>query len=393
MKSGLGSSITGRITGSNSVETLVRVGLEKEHQSSSSDHCKMIVLHDFSPCVDDELEVKRGQIVTVLYQENDWVYVIRDHTASSTLEDPQTSSTGSSSHASNEGFIPYSYCTPVSSQLADMVIKHKKIPRSDQTNSSCSNNNTALTSINSHMYANNNVMTGSTQHYQMMTNLLTGSSGKDLLLSGNSTDSQNHLNNNNNNIMFCNSDSDAGKDLDSYSGAASDIHPFFKNPSGDRYLVLYTFIARDENDVSVERGEFVTVLNMDDPDWFWILRSDGLEGFVPSTFLCALDPETNSGKDCMQYPLEILFSSLFSLLVGNTSGFARFPTLIISHLLIFSHKKKSGRECGMRDEISCSRCSSFSCRISAVFLTIEYSFFPFSPVGILFIRRLESNNS
>lgn len=33
--------------------------------------------------------------------------------------------------------------------------------------------------------------------------------------------------------------------------------PFSKDPSG-RYIVLYTFIARDENDVSVERGEFVT---------------------------------------------------------------------------------------------------------------------------------------
>lgn len=36
-----------------------------------------------------------------------------------------------------------------------------------------------------------------------------------------------------------------------------DMYPFSKDPSG-RYIVLYTFIARDENDVSVERGEFVT---------------------------------------------------------------------------------------------------------------------------------------
>lgn len=40
----------------------------------------------------------------------------------------------------------------------------------------------------------------------------------------------------------------------------TDYLPFSKDPSG-RYIVLYTFIARDENDVSVERGEFVTVLN------------------------------------------------------------------------------------------------------------------------------------
>lgn len=73
-----------------------------------------------------------------------------------------------------------------------------------------------------------------------------------------------------------------------------DFQIFAKDPSG-RYIVLYTFIARDENDVSVERGEFVTgkndfslylknrcafivnsfiaiVLNREDPEWFWIVR-------------------------------------------------------------------------------------------------------------------------
>ena len=55
----------GRITGSASIETLVRVGIEKEN--GLGPESKMVVLHDFTPCVDDELEVKRGQIVNVLY--------------------------------------------------------------------------------------------------------------------------------------------------------------------------------------------------------------------------------------------------------------------------------------------------------------------------------------
>lgn len=66
----------GRITGSASIETLVRVGIEKENGLSPDS--KMVVLHDFTPCVDDELEVRRGQSVNVLYQENDWVYVIAE---------------------------------------------------------------------------------------------------------------------------------------------------------------------------------------------------------------------------------------------------------------------------------------------------------------------------
>ena len=184
----------GRITGSSSIETLVRIGLEKE--SGISNEAKMVVLHDFIPCVDDELEVKRGNIVTVLYQENDWVYVIAEN--------------------NQEGFIPHSYCAPVTSQLAQMV-RHKKLPRNPQTVQAIKDG----------------------------------------------------LDNN-------------------YTHTGADIHPFFKDPVG-RYVALYSFEPREENDVSVDRGEFVTVLNKEDPDWFWVCRSDSEEGFVPSSFLCPMD--------------------------------------------------------------------------------------------------------
>ena len=38
----------------------MRVGIEKEN--GLGPESKMVVLHDFTPCVDDELEVKRGQV-------------------------------------------------------------------------------------------------------------------------------------------------------------------------------------------------------------------------------------------------------------------------------------------------------------------------------------------
>lgn len=69
-KDGLGSNVglgsnrvslpPGRITGSASIETLVRVGIEKENGLSPDS--KMVIIHDFTPCVDDELQVKRGQV-------------------------------------------------------------------------------------------------------------------------------------------------------------------------------------------------------------------------------------------------------------------------------------------------------------------------------------------
>lgn len=49
------------------------------------------------------------QIVNILYRENDWVYVIGLDTR-------------------QEGFIPYSYCTPYNNHLAELAIK-KKLPR------------------------------------------------------------------------------------------------------------------------------------------------------------------------------------------------------------------------------------------------------------------------
>ena len=54
-------------------------------------------------------------------------------------------------------------------------------------------------------------------------------------------------------------------------------------------MVLYNYTAQDENDLTVERGQCVTVLNSDDPDWFWVSQFDGRDGFVPSGFIYPLD--------------------------------------------------------------------------------------------------------
>ena len=115
----------GRITGSASIETLVRVGIEKEN--GLGPESKMVVLHDFTPCVDDELEVKRGQIVHVLYQENDWVYVI-------------------SSDDNQEGFIPHSYCAQFGSQLAGLALNEAEAKQSKRSKK-VSRKNDHLTNI------------------------------------------------------------------------------------------------------------------------------------------------------------------------------------------------------------------------------------------------------
>lgn len=215
----------GRITGSASIETLVRVGIEKEHGLSPDS--KMVVLHDFTPCVDDELEVKRGQIVNILYRENDWVYVIGQDTR-------------------QEGFIPHSYCAPYNTQLADLAIK-KKLPRDQSL-------------IGQHTPNDLTDCIPDIPSVEILDDSVSGLVGLQASL----------------------------KHSQASLSSEPDFSPFAKDPSG-RYIVLYTFIARDENDVSVERGEFVTVLNREDPEWFWIVRSDGQEGFIPSGFVYPAD--------------------------------------------------------------------------------------------------------
>ena len=46
----------------------------------------------------------------------------------------------------------------------------------------------------------------------------------------------------------------------SESESQPEIHPFFKDSYG-KFIVLYSYHGQDENDLSVERGQLVTVLN------------------------------------------------------------------------------------------------------------------------------------
>lgn len=149
----------------------------------------MVVLHDFTPCVDDELEVKRGQIVNILYRENDWVYIIGQDTR-------------------QEGFIPHSYCAPYNTHLADLAIK-KKLPRNGSVPGVVENQLSDYNEMETHQVNDIVALQNNLKHSQASLN------------------------------------------------SEPDYLPFSKDPSG-RFIVLYTFIARDENDVSVERGEFVT---------------------------------------------------------------------------------------------------------------------------------------
>ena len=58
----------------------------------------------------------------------------------------------------------------------------------------------------------------------------------------------------------------------------------FKKCLWGLFVVIADFAACDENEISVSKGEHVSVWNRDDPDWFWVVRhtTGNEEGFVPS---------------------------------------------------------------------------------------------------------------
>jgi len=270
----------GRITGSASIETLVRVGIEKENGFRPDS--KMVVIHDFMPCVDDELEVKRGQVVNVLYPENDWVYVV--------------------SEDDKEGFIPLSYCAAWGSQQAILILNmKKKMPRD-----------------------NSMLLPGIPGHGQAVPGLGQGRAVEDISVPPPHNVSQGKVNQG-----LEASDTDSFQDsslklnvrpgqsrsssLLSESSSQPEIHPFFKDSYG-KFIVLYSYHGQDENDLSVERGQLVTVLNKDDPEWFWVNLPDGHEGFVPAGFIYPIDAiqkqrKLDSAQSFPPDPLHLMTSS------------------------------------------------------------------------------------
>lgn len=64
----------------------------------------------------------------------------------------------------------------------------------------------------------------------------------------------------------------------------------FRKHNHGLFVVIYNFVGKEENDLSARAGDFVELLNRDDPDWYWVRRlDDRSEGFIPAKFICDLE--------------------------------------------------------------------------------------------------------
>ena len=275
--------LPGRITGSTSIDTLVRVGLEKEDflSQGGQGRQKMVVLHDFMPCVEDELSVKSGETVTILYQENDWVYVLAGD--------------------GREGFIPFVYCVPMGRSIDDLHASRRKLHPNNQGNTAdvASTNNPSCQPAHSLPS-----LQEAPEHSGAYEEPSDASSQAPLLTRQDSDErgsrgqqQQAHWPRYENLVDHCHRDNGGIVNLAASTSTLElvDIGTFHKEASG-RSIVLFSYRANEEGDVDVDRGDFVTILNIDDPDWYWVSKTNGSEGFVPSNFLCPAEGAMTTGK-------------------------------------------------------------------------------------------------
>ncbi|GAB1605400.1 SH3 domain-containing protein Dlish-like [Argonauta hians] len=191
------------LTGSASLDTLTQVGLAKK--DGLDPEARLIVIQDFVACVDDEVSVKKGDIVYGLYRDNDWLYIL--------CEDGK------------EGFIPISYTTQA-------IRKQQRI------------------------------------------------------LDENLNDKQNTLED---------KDSSPLTNSEETNISYQETSIFHKRDCG-KFLVVYDFTAVNDNDITVSSGDIITVLNVDDPNWFWIIKNCKQEGFIPASYLVPIIHTDPTGK-------------------------------------------------------------------------------------------------
>ena len=196
---------------------------------SSPANLKMTVIRDYTPCCNEELAVRKGQRVKVLYRRNDWAFAVTKNGA--------------------HGYIPYSYCR---------LSRRYSYARTDVEESGNETDST----------------------------ILGPEEGSRPFAYSRRHQSQHHLNG----YVSC-SESFPSPQHSRRSpvyvlpaDCKPRMAPFYKECI-EELVVIHDFMGREENELMVAKGERVKVLNADDQEWLWVSTIPGDEGFVPRSCL------------------------------------------------------------------------------------------------------------
>ena len=238
-------------------------------------HIKARVLWKYNAVERSDLQAEKGEIVLLLYRENSKVYAVNNK--------------------GKRGFIPFNYCTVL--RKNDFVAN---FPRTDITSSvkwpakvhshdfqkvsSRPQSRASCISTRVVHLPSGNVTTSSVQRSRSEEALFRnhGQKSRTPKLSSSLED-----------LSDDNRTTSMVSDLIHWDRKAPETFrrrqkvqvTHFRKFENEAVMVLFDFHAADENDVDVQRGEVVTVLNRDDEDWWWVMRDDGFEGFIPSSYV------------------------------------------------------------------------------------------------------------
>lgn len=255
---------------------------------------RMTAIRDYNPCCEEELAVRKGQRVKVLYKNNDWVYAV--------------------TKSGEAGYIPYSFVRP-----SRKYAGYQSEPEFCNDHDICpSGYDTDMPSPSRrHVYGGRG--SGGRGHRTQIGDMVPaysvhagfrGSpeesrSGIRRLGSGSPMEEHRHLSGYTSAVEY-----PMGLDMRSrrYPRSAKSLHnildatsmrecsrPTEGKPELDSFdrmfieelVVIHDFEAKEEDEVFVGKGERVKVLNAEDPFWLWVETTPGDEGFIPRS-CCSL---------------------------------------------------------------------------------------------------------
>ncbi|XP_013405369.1 uncharacterized protein LOC106170139 [Lingula anatina] len=255
---------------------------------------EMVVVEDYDPPLDwaakDEVAITKGTTVTAMYSQGGWLFVKR--------------------HDDKKGFVPYRSVRILENDKKSNI-KYARVNKSCQQNVSKVRFQIGnLEKKEKQVYAANILSHG---HTDPLSNELENSYDADVSYS----DEENDHSNNEPKRFYYYDDFDLFRDQNVQkrekasmariisesnicqmeAGARDPVFVqsnlsisllelqgnFSKDYAGSAVTVICNYKAVNENDISVARNSVVTLLNDEDPDWAWIMREDGEEGFIPKS--------------------------------------------------------------------------------------------------------------
>lgn len=244
-------------------------------------HIKARVLWRYNAVEPTDLQAEKGEIILLLYRENSKVYAVNNK--------------------GKRGFIPFNYCTVLRKNDFVSNFYRPYIERTNNEKNSRQVNGCHHEFVDASCYPRAINFTNS---------CVQRSRSEESLFSHDDHESLNRkISSSLEDLSDDNRITTMVSDLIHWDRKAPETYrrrqkvqvSHFRKFENEAVMVLFDFNAADENDVDVLRGEVVTVLNRDDKDWWWVMRDDGLEGFIPSSYVSIAAVRMSPGEYVKSY--------------------------------------------------------------------------------------------